>query len=67
MSQPFARELRTRHSNGIVYDSVRRAGGECVAVFWPDDVGACSQGKHYDYHWDGTAITWVIELRAVDS
>lgn len=65
-SQPFASELRSRHADGIVHDSVRRAGGQCVAVFWPDCVGPCTQGKHFDYHWDGSAISQVIELRAVD-
>jgi hypothetical protein len=65
-SQPFARELRSRQADGIVYDSVRRVRGQCVAVFWPDCVGPCTQGKHYDYHWDGGRISRVIELRAVD-
>jgi len=65
-SQAFARELRAGNSNGVVCDSVRRAGGQCVAAFWPDCVGACAQGRHYEYHWDGTAISRVIELRAVE-
>jgi RES domain len=65
-SQLFARELRTANSNGVVYDSVRKAGGQCVAAFWPDCVGPCTQGKHYEYHWDGAAISRVIEMKAVD-
>lgn len=65
-SQLFARELRTANSNGIAYDSVRKAGGQCVAAFWPDCVGPCAQGKHYEYHWDGAAISRVIELRSVN-
>jgi|APFre7841882590_1041340.scaffolds.fasta_scaffold35864_2 hypothetical protein len=65
-SQRFARKLRTANSNGIVYDSVRKAGGQCVAAFWPDCVGACTQRKHYEYHWDGAAISQVIEMKAVD-
>lgn len=64
-SQRVARELRADDSNGIVYDSVRNPGGQCVAAFWPDVVGACRQGRHFDYHWDGSAITRVVELRAV--
>lgn len=65
-SQRFGRGLRTKNSNGIVYDSVRRTGGQCVAAFWPDCVGACTQRKHFDYHWDGAAISQVIEMKAVE-
>lgn len=65
-SQSFAREQRAARSNGIVYDSARRTGGQCVAAFWPDCVGACRQGKHYSYHWDGRAISRVLELKAVE-
>jgi hypothetical protein len=65
-SQLFARERRAANSNGVVYDSVRKAGGQCVAAFWPDCVGPCTQGRHYEYHWDGAAISRVIEMKAVD-
>ena len=65
-SQQFARELRTSNSNGVVYDSVRKAGGQCIAAFWPDCVGRCTQGKHYEYHWNGACISRVIEMKAVD-
>jgi len=65
-SQLFARKLRTANSNGIVYDSVRKAGGQCVAAFWPDCVGACTQRRHHEYHWDGAAISQVIEMKVVD-
>jgi len=65
-SQLFARKLRAANSDGIAYDSVRKSGGQCVAAFWPDCVGPCTQGKHYEYHWDGAAISQVIEMKAVD-
>ena len=58
-------ELRTAGSDGLVYDSVRRAGGQCAALFWPDCVAPCVQGLHYAYHWDGQRIAQVTELRAV--
>src|SRR5690606_14966460 len=35
-SQALARTLRGAGSDGLVYDSVRDAGGECVALFYPD-------------------------------
>ena len=34
-TQRLARSLRQRNSRGIVYASVRRASGECVAIFDP--------------------------------
>jgi len=65
-SRLFARKLRAANSDGIAYDSVRKTGGQCVAAFWPDCVGPCTQGKHYEYHWDGAAISQVTEMKAVD-
>ena len=64
-AQKLGARLRAANSNGIAYDSVRHAGGECVAMFWPDRVGPCTQAGHYAFHWDGTAITEVLELRAL--
>jgi hypothetical protein len=64
-SQAFARRLRAADSNGIVYDSVRNPGGQCVASFWPDCVGPCRQAHHYAYHWDGRTISHVVELKHV--
>lgn len=51
--QTFAKELRDNGSNGIVYDSVRRTGGECIAVFRPKVLSPVRQGKHYCYVWNG--------------
>lgn len=64
-SRAFAGELRAANSDGIVYDSVRRPGGQCVAVFWPDRIGRCTQSRHFAYCWDGEAISDVIELSSV--
>lgn len=61
----LAARLRAAGSNGIVYDSVRDPGGQCAAVFWPDKVGPCKVAKHYAYHWDGTAIRDVLELKSL--
>jgi hypothetical protein len=64
-SQKLGARLRAANSNGIVYDSVRHEGGQCVAVFWPDRVGPCTQSAHYAFCWDGSAITDIIRLEAV--
>ena len=64
-SRRLAAKLRAAGSNGIVYDSVRHQGGQCAAIFWPDKVGPCRVAAHYAYHWDGTAIRDVLELKAL--
>lgn len=64
-SQPYGRKLREQEAGGIVYDSVRRPGGQCVAVFRPRIVGACRQGSHICYIWDGRTITGWYEKGAV--
>ncbi len=58
-SQRAAVALRAAGSEGIVYDSVRQPGGQCIAAFHPDLVSPARQGPHLHYHWDGVAITHV--------
>lgn len=61
-SQAMAADLRKAGSNGIVYGSARRAGGECAAVFYPDLLAPCTQGPHLLYRWDGQRIAQVLEI-----
>lgn len=61
-SLALARELRTADSSGIVYDSARHAGGECIAAFYPDVVAPCVQAQHLIYRWDGQRIAQVLEV-----
>lgn len=58
-SQTFATWLRNNvRSNGIVYNSVRHQGGECVALFRANIPQApVVQGPHYCFVWDGTRIS----------
>ena len=56
-AQAFARPLRANGSWGIVYESVRRAAGECVAVFKPRALTSCRQARHITLVWDGQRIT----------
>lgn len=58
-SQRAGVEWRDKGDNGIVYDSVRHRGGQCVALFYPDLVSPVRQGAHLHYHWDGTRISHV--------
>ena len=55
-SQAFARERRAQGAGGIVYDSVRRAGGQCVAIFRPRLIAPTRQGPHIAFVWDGKAV-----------
>ncbi len=64
-SQAFGRARRAEGAGGIVYDSVRRPAGECVAMFRPRLVKRCTQGPHVCFVWDGAAITGWYEKSAV--
>ena len=61
--QHLARTLRAGGLNGIVYDSVRRSGGECVAVFRPLLLSNARQERHLCYVWNGRKIETVYEKR----
>jgi hypothetical protein len=65
-SQMLARSLRLAGSNGVVFDSVRHAGGRCLAIYRPRLIQNCRQGTHLRYVWDGQRISQVYALRALD-
>ncbi len=61
-SQAFARAERMAGANGIVYPSVRQAGGTCFAAFYPDVMSPPVQARHVSYHWDGFRIDMIKDL-----
>ena len=65
-SQQVGRELRDVGSNGIAFESVRRRGGQCVAVFRPRLIQNVRQSVHLRYAWDGNSIASVYEMRAIN-
>jgi RES domain-containing protein len=65
-SQALGRRLRAAGSDGLCYRSVRREGGECVAVFTPRRLSNVRQGSHFRYQWNGARIDAVYELRLTD-
>lgn len=65
-SQKLGRALRDAGSNGIVFESVRRSGGECVAIFRPRLIQNVRQSVHLRYAWDGNSIARVYEMRALN-
>ena len=64
--QHLAQTLRKDGSNGIAYDSLRRDGGHCVAVFRPPLLCNGRQERHLCYLWDGQRIATVYEKRALE-
>jgi len=64
-SQKLGIELRTSGRDGVLYRSVRHAGGTCAAVFRPRMISHCRQSKHYALHFDGKDIVAIDELKAV--
>ena len=64
-SQAYARARRAEGAGGIVYDSVRREGGQCVAIFRPRLLSPARQGPHIAFVWDGKAIVAWYEKSAV--
>jgi hypothetical protein len=52
-SQACARELMERGANGVLYRSVRRPGGECIACFRPALVLNVRSDAHFEYRWEG--------------
>ncbi len=65
-SQKLARALKLAGSNGIAFDSVRHAGGQCLAIYRPRLIQNLRQGTHLRYVWDGTSISRVYELRLLE-
>lgn len=45
---------RAEGHNGIIYPSVRHAGGICIAALWPNVVQSVVQGAMYRLTWAGT-------------
>ena len=56
-AQGFGARIRAAGGDGIVYPSVRRPGGECVAGFRPDRFSDCRHARLIQCHWDGARLT----------
>jgi RES domain-containing protein len=63
-SQRWARELREGGADGVVYPSVRRKGGRCLAAFWPDVPAIPKQERHLQYHWNGERVDRYFDYHA---
>lgn len=57
--QALSGRLKAAASEGIAYPSQRRSEGECVALFYPDLARNPVQGRHLDYHWNGSRVDMI--------
>lgn len=66
-AQAFAMQLREKLSWGLLYNSVRLNGHECVAAFRPPAMSIPTQGTHVRYVWDSSTqqISFVFEITLV--
>ncbi len=62
-SQTFGIALRAEGVAGIAYDSVRQAGGQCVALFTPRaTVPPARQAEHVTPRWNGERMaSWYLK------
>ncbi len=64
-AQGVGRTLRAAGAQGILYPSVRHAGGECLAALRTGIVRNCLHAAYLEYHWNGRAIDAVFEVNQV--
>ncbi|OYW63149.1 MAG: hypothetical protein B7Y26_12980 [Hydrogenophilales bacterium 16-64-46] len=64
-TQSLGRALRAAGAQGIVYPSVRHAGGTCLAALRTAIVKNCQHAAYLEYHWTGRAIEAVYEVNRV--
>jgi hypothetical protein len=62
-SQALAERLLEAESLGVVYPSVRRAGGTCLACFRPALVGNVRRDRTYRFTWDGQPNPIVVAIQ----
>ncbi len=63
-SQALAQRLLHAGSLGIVYPSVRHAGGTCIACFRPSLIGNVRKEKRYVFAWQGSSIPKISRTTA---
>lgn len=62
-SQVFALEQKNREVDGIHYRSVRHSGHNCHVLYRPCLITRIHQAQHLEYHWNGSAIANVLEIK----
>lgn len=60
-AQAVGKTVRAAALHGLIYPSVRAAGGSCVAAFKTHILKDCRHAAYLEYHWDGSAIDYITE------
>ena len=55
-AQAWASASRGQGGDGVVYSSVRRAGGQCAALFRPRTIAHCRIIRPLHYLWHGDRL-----------
>jgi hypothetical protein len=55
-AQRLGAQIRAQGGDGVVYASLRRLGGECVAGFRPDRFSECRHVRMAQFYWDGAQL-----------
>jgi hypothetical protein len=55
-AQSLGERLHSAGAEGLVFPSVRNPTGQCAGLFYPDLASHVVQGRHLDYHWNGTRV-----------
>lgn len=63
LSQAFGKALYERERDGVVFRSVRRPEGECVAAFRPRAIARWSVSTHLEYRFRDYRLERVVEIR----
>ncbi|CAB3770267.1 RES family NAD+ phosphorylase [Paraburkholderia humisilvae] len=63
--QALGRAVRAAGAPGVVYPSVRDAGGECLAAFRTTLLRDCHHAAYLEYNWNGSKIDVVFELNQI--
>lgn len=60
VSQQFGAACRDASEWGIVWPSVRDAGGTCLGVLRPPVIASVTPVARWTAHWDGEGINWTL-------
>jgi hypothetical protein len=61
-AQALGRRLRGEGAKGIVYPSVRRPKGQCLAALKPSLLRNCAHSSYLEYRWTGDKIDAVFQF-----
>ena len=64
-SQLFGKKMKQSNSWGLIYNSVRHHGGNCIAAFRPPAISIPQQISHLRYYWNGERISAVFDTKII--